>query len=75
MVSVIVKSPRARPGLAHILRDAGLGEELEQLELAEGAQAEHGVVERGDLLDGDLAPCGLVYGGADDAICTLTNDV
>ena len=37
-----------------VLADAGLGEELEQLELAQGAQTEHGVVERRDLLDRDL---------------------
>ena len=38
-------------GETYVLADASLREELEQLELAEGAEAEHRVVERRDALD------------------------
>ena len=58
-----------------VFADAGLAEELEELELAEGAETEHGVVEGCDLLDGDLATARSVDGGADDAIRTLADDV
>lgn len=39
-------------------------EVAQELHLAEGSQAEHGVVERRDLLDRDLLPRGLMYGRA-----------
>ena len=55
--------------------DTGVGEEFEELELAEGAEAEHGVVERRDLLDRDLAPGRAVDGGAHDAVRALADDV
>ena len=49
-------------GQTDVFADAGLAEELEEFELAKGAETEHGVVEGGDLLDGDLATARSVYG-------------
>ena len=37
----------------------------EELDFAEGAETEHGMVEGGDALDGDLALGGNVHGGAE----------
>lgn len=59
----------------HIFTDTSLREEFEELELTESAKAEHGVLEGRDLLDRDLAPTGPMDSGADDAICTLADDV
>ena len=59
----------------YVLADPGFRQELEELELAEGAQAEHGVVEGRDLLDGDLAAGGPVDGGTDDAVRALADDI
>lgn len=59
----------------HILVDACLRKELEQLELTERAQAEERVLEREDLLDGDLLACREVDCGDHGAICTLTETV
>lgn len=59
----------------YVLADTSLAEELEELELTEGAETEHGVVERGYLLDGDLAPRRSVDGGADDSVCALAYDI
>jgi hypothetical protein len=59
----------------HILAYTSLGEEFEQFELAQRAQAEHGVLKRRDLLDRNLAPAGSVQRTADDAVCALTNNV
>ena len=39
-------------------------EVLQQLDLSQGPQTEHGVVKGGNLFDGDLLACGLVDGGA-----------
>ena len=44
--------------------DVFVAKVAEQLDLAEGAETEHGVVEGGDALDGDLALGRLVDGGA-----------
>ena len=62
-------------GETYILADASLREELEQLELAQRAEAEHRVVERRDLLDRDLAPGRPVDGGAHDAVRALADDI
>ena len=59
----------------YVLANPGFRQELEELELAEGAQAEHGVVEGRDLLDGDLAAGGPVDGGTDDAVRALADDI
>ena len=65
----------AYSGDTHILADASLGEEFEELELTQGAEAEHRVLKGRDLLDRDLATAGPVDGRADDAICTLADDI
>jgi len=44
--------------------DVFVAKVAEQLDLAEGAQTEHGVVKRRDALDGDLALRRLVHGRA-----------
>jgi hypothetical protein len=41
--------------VAHVLADSRLAQELEELELPKGPQAEHGMVKGRDFLDGDLA--------------------
>ena len=46
----------------HVLADAGLAEELEQLELSECPQTEHGVVKGRNFLDCDFATCRSVDG-------------
>ena len=62
-------------GTAHVLIYTGLGEELEELEFTEGAEAEEGVLEGKDLLDGDLSVGGLVEGGYDGAVGTFTESL
>ena len=62
-------------GETYVLADASLREELEQLELAQRAEAEHRVVERRDLLDRDLAPGRPVDGRAHDAVRALADDI
>ena len=57
--------------MTHVLIDTGVGEELQQLELTERAEAEEGVLEGKDLLDGDLSVGGLVEGGDDGAVGTF----
>ena len=56
---------------AYVLVDACLGEELEELEFTESTEAEEGVLEGKDLLDGDLSVGGLVEGGDDGAVGTF----
>lgn len=55
---------------SHNFIEDDLGEELEELELSEGAEGEEGVVEWQDLFDGDLLSGGLAEGSDDGAICT-----
>lgn len=55
--------------------DACLGEELEELELAQGAETKESVLERQDLFDGDFAAGGLVHGCDDDAVRALAEAV
>ena len=43
----------------------------EELDFAEGAEAEEGVLEGEDLLDRDLSVGGLVEGGDDGAVCAF----
>lgn len=52
----------------YVLVDTRLGEELEELELAQRAQAEEGVLEGEHLLDRDLPVRGFVQGGDDGAV-------
>lgn len=59
----------------YILADTGLTQELEQLQLAQSPQTEHGMLKGRDLFDGDLAPAGTVYCRTNDAIGTLANDI
>ena len=61
--------------ITYVLADTSLAEEFEELELAEGTKAEHRVVERHDLLDGDLAPRWPVHGRADNTIRALADDI
>lgn len=53
----------------------GIREEPQELELAQGAQAEEGVLEWEDLLDGDLPSRWSMKGGNDGAVCTLAQAV
>nr|GAT50808.1 predicted protein [Mycena chlorophos] len=55
--------------------DVFVVEVAEELNLAEGAETEHGVVEGGYALDGDLAASGVVDGRHDDAIGALADNV
>ena len=59
----------------HVFADTRLTEELEQLQLAQCAQTEHGVIEGRDFLDGDLAPAGSVHRRAHNAVRALTDDI
>lgn len=61
--------------VAHILADTGLGKEFEQLELSKCAETEHGMIKRRDFLDCHFATGGPVDSGADDAVCTFSNDI
>ena len=47
----------------------------EELDLAEGAETEHGVVKGGDALDCDAALGGEMSCGADDAVCAFADDI
>jgi hypothetical protein len=58
-----------------IFTDASFAEKLEELELAEGAKAEHGMVKGSDLLDGDLATTRSMHSRAYDAIRSFAYDV
>lgn len=40
--------------IAHILADTRLAQKLEQLQLSQSTETEHGMVKGGDLLDRDL---------------------
>lgn len=66
---------RLQKFVTHVFADTSLTEELEQLELAQGAQTEHRVVERSNLLNRDLAPTGPMERRADDSIRALADDV
>ena len=59
----------------YVLAHPRLAQELEQLELAQRPETEHGMIKRRDLLDGDFAPAGAVDGRADDAVGALADDV
>lgn len=59
----------------HIFADPRLTQELQQLQLSQRPQAKHRVVERRDLLDGDLTPTGSVYCRADDTVRPLADDI
>ena len=54
--------------MTHVLIDTGVGEELQQLELTERAEAEEGVLEWQDLLDSDLSVGGLVECSDDSTV-------
>ena len=54
--------------MTHVLIDTGVGEELQQLELTERAEAKEGVLEWQDLLDSDLSVGGLVECSDDGAV-------
>ena len=58
-----------------IFADAGFAEEFEELELTEGAEAEHGMVKGSDLLDSDLATTRSVHSRAYNAIRSFAYDV
>ena len=59
----------------YVLADPGFRQELEELELTEGAEAEEGVLKGENLLDGDLSVGGLVKSGDDSSVCTLSEAV
>ena len=59
----------------YVLANPGFRQELEELELAEGAQAEHGVVEGSNLLNSHFPPTRFVDRRAHNTICTLSNDI
>lgn len=59
----------------HILTDTRLAQELQQLQLPQGPQAKHRVVERHDLLDRDLPPARPVHGRTNDTVRTLADNV
>lgn len=61
--------------LTYVFADTSLAEEFEELKLAKGTEAEHRVVERHDLLDGDLSARGPVHGRANDTIRALADDI
>ena len=65
----------ARQDVTHVLIDTGVGEELQQLELTERAEAEEGMLEGQDLLNGDLPVGRLVESSNDGAICAFTESV
>ena len=48
--------------------DVFVVEVTEEFDFAEGAEAEHGMIERGDLLDCNLAPAGSMDSRANDAM-------
>ena len=60
---------------AHVLVQACLREELEELQFPQRAQTKESVVERKDLFDGDLTTGGLMECGSDRSIGTLPNSV
>lgn len=64
-----------REGWTHVLVDTGFGEEFEELEFTEGAEAEEGVFEGKNLLDGNLSVGRLVEGGYDSAVGTFAEAV
>lgn len=64
-----------KPEATHVLVNIRLGEEHQQLQLSERAQAEECVVEMEQLLDRDLATGGLVDGGDDSAVGALAEGV
>ena len=64
-----------RWGDTHIFADTSLTEELQQLQLSQCAETEHGVIEGGDFLDGDLAPAGSVHRRAYNPVRALADDV
>ena len=53
---------------AYVFIDAGLGEELEEFELAQRAETKEGVLERQHLFDGDFPACGFVHSSDDGAV-------
>lgn len=59
----------------HILILTSVREEPQELELAQGAQAEEGVLEWQDLLDGDLPSRRSMERGNDGAVCTFAQAV
>ncbi len=61
--------------VTHILADAGLAEVLEELELSEGTQAKHRMVEGRDFLDRDLPAARAVDRGAYDSVRALANNI
>jgi hypothetical protein len=61
--------------VAHIFTNTLRCKVLQQLELTQGAQCEHGMIERGDLLDGDLGARRPVRRRNDDAVRAFPNDV
>lgn len=65
---------RGRRG-TRIFVDACLGEELEELELAQRAETKESVLERQDLFDGDFATGGLVDGCHDCPVCSFSEAV
>lgn len=77
MIWSTVSAPQSDNAAAdtHVFTDTRLTEELQQLQLAQCAQTEHGVIKRGDFLDGDLASAGSVHGRAYDPVGTLADDI
>lgn len=57
----------------YIFIDAGLGEELQQLELSESPKAKKSMVERENFLNGNLALGRFVEGGSHCSVCALAN--
>ena len=58
-----------------VLAHARLTQEFEEFELSQCSQAEHRVVEGGNLLDCNFATTGFVNGGTDNTVRAFTDDI
>ena len=65
----------ARRWQTYVFIDTGVGEELQELELTEGAEAEESVLEGEDFLDSDLSVRGFVKGSNNGAVCAFAETV
>lgn len=65
------------PGLLDVKNrdDVLVVEVSKELHLSQGSQAEHGVIERSDLLDSNFLTRWFVERGTDDAICSLSYNI
>lgn len=64
-----------RKQYTHVLRYTLGRKVLQQLQLSQRPQRKHWVVERGNLLDGDLGVGRPVQSRNDDTVCAFTDDV